>query len=88
MNIRATREKLGLTQAELAEYLGVTGNMVARWERGDAIPESVKLIELALFGLEIRLRDVKTRGKIRKLEKEARMYVRQTDEILKRMNIE
>lgn len=88
MNIRATREKLKLTQVELAEHLGVAGNTVARWERGELIPESVKLVELALFGLEIKLRDVKTREKIRKLEAEARMYVRKTDEILKRMNIE
>ncbi len=88
MNIRQTRENLKLTQVELAEYLGVASNTIARWERGDATPESVKLVELALFGLEIRLREVKTRQKIRKLEKQARKYVRKTDEILNRMNIE
>lgn len=32
--IKALREKLGLTGDELAERLGVTGNTVRRWECG------------------------------------------------------
>lgn len=33
-NLRATRQRLRLTQAELAEYLGVARNTVTRWEAG------------------------------------------------------
>lgn len=33
--IRAARERLGLTQAEAAEKLGVAENTWARWERGE-----------------------------------------------------
>ena len=37
---RALRKKLGLTQAQFAERLGITGNTVARYERGElGIPE-------------------------------------------------
>lgn len=32
--IRRAREKMGLTQAELAEKLGVSGKTVYRWETG------------------------------------------------------
>jgi transcriptional regulator with XRE-family HTH domain len=33
--LRAIRQELGLTQAELAETIGVRPNTVARWERGE-----------------------------------------------------
>ena len=36
--IRSRRLELGLTQAELAQRLGVTANTVARWERGNLRP--------------------------------------------------
>jgi transcriptional regulator with XRE-family HTH domain len=44
--IRALRQKLGWTQAALAEALGVTSNTVARWERDEmAISEpTVRLL--------------------------------------------
>jgi transcriptional regulator with XRE-family HTH domain len=44
--IRALRQKLGWTQAALAEALGVTSNSVARWERDEmAISEpTVRLL--------------------------------------------
>ena len=32
--IRASRERLGLTQQELQEYLGLGGNSLSRWESG------------------------------------------------------
>ena len=32
--LRAIRERMKLTQAELAEKLGVASNTVARWEQG------------------------------------------------------
>jgi DNA-binding transcriptional regulator YiaG len=41
------RQKLALTQAALAEAIGVTSNTVARWERGEmAISEpAARLLE-------------------------------------------
>ena len=33
--VRRIRKRLGLTQVELAKTLGVSGNTVARWERGE-----------------------------------------------------
>ena len=33
--LRAIRKRLGLTQAELAKQIGVTGNTLARWERDE-----------------------------------------------------
>lgn len=33
------RDDKGLTQAELGELLGVDSNTVARWERGEHLPQ-------------------------------------------------
>ncbi len=33
--VRTLRRRLGLTQTQLAEQVGVHGNTVARWERGE-----------------------------------------------------
>jgi len=35
---------LGLSQAELGELLGVAGNTVARWERGELVPPKVAVL--------------------------------------------
>jgi transcriptional regulator with XRE-family HTH domain len=45
--LHAIRQRLGLTQAALAEAIGVTSNTVARWERGEmAISEpAARLLE-------------------------------------------
>jgi transcriptional regulator with XRE-family HTH domain len=46
--LKRARKALRLTQVELAKRLGVAGNTVARWERGEVtIPEPVaKLVRL------------------------------------------
>ena len=46
--LRRLRRRLGLTQVQLAERLGVTSTSVARWERGErAISEPVaRLVRL------------------------------------------
>jgi DNA-binding transcriptional regulator YiaG len=45
--LRSIRQKLALTQAALAEAIGVTSNTIARWERGEmAISEpAARLLE-------------------------------------------
>ena len=36
--LKEIRLELGMTQAQLAEALGVRGNTAARWERGEPMP--------------------------------------------------
>jgi transcriptional regulator with XRE-family HTH domain len=45
--IRRVREERGLTQAELAERMGSTQSIVARWERGDHDFKAQTLARLA-----------------------------------------
>jgi non-specific serine/threonine protein kinase len=50
--LRTRRRALGLTQAQLAEALGVAANTVARWERADTPVGNPELVHLALERLE------------------------------------
>lgn len=44
-DVRRIRKRLGLSQPQLAERLGVTKNSVARWERGEmGIRQSVVIL--------------------------------------------
>ncbi|HMS39595.1 MAG TPA: helix-turn-helix transcriptional regulator [Pyrinomonadaceae bacterium] len=86
MKIKETRERLKLSQAALGEHLGISGNTIARWERGDLKPTSTKLVELALFGLEIKMRDKEAIKKIRQMQAEAWEMLEQNRQILERMN--
>lgn len=54
--LRARREKLGMTQEVLSRKLEVSLSTIARWEqlREDEIPNS-KLLDLALLALESKL---------------------------------
>lgn len=47
-NLRKRRQMLGLTQAELAERIGVPTNTVARWERGVVPIQHVRMLFRAL----------------------------------------
>lgn len=41
------RERLGLTQAQMAQALGVHARTVARWEAGEFAPHKIYLIRMA-----------------------------------------
>ena len=54
-SIREWREAHGLSQTDLARWLGVEHNMVYRWERGRRSPPPGQVLDLALRELERRL---------------------------------
>lgn len=41
------RREMRMTQSELAERLGVSGQAVSKWERGECLPDTGLLLELA-----------------------------------------
>lgn len=45
-DICSARKKLGLSQEQLAEALGVSRNTIGRWERGECAPNADKVAEL------------------------------------------
>ncbi len=48
------RKEKGITQAELAELLGVTNKAVSKWETGEAMPETGLLLPLSrIFGVTV-----------------------------------
>ncbi len=49
MNIKYLRSKLGLSQEELAEKIGVSRQSVAKWENGDSLPDIQKCADMALL---------------------------------------
>jgi len=44
--IAQCRKKVGLTQLQLAEKLGITDRAVSKWERGKALPDAAIMLEL------------------------------------------
>jgi putative transcriptional regulator len=46
--IRAIRERAGVSQAVFAEHIGVTTGLVSKWERGEKRPSRMALKILAL----------------------------------------
>lgn len=65
VNIKKAREKVGLTQQELANELGVVQSTVAMWETQNSLPRTDKLPTLAkILGCTIdELLDVPDEGK-------------------------
>ena len=54
MNLSSLRRQYNLTQEELAEKIDVTRQAIAKWERGDSVPDLQHCIELAdLFQVSI-----------------------------------
>ncbi len=55
-NIKFHRKELGLTQEQTAEHLGVSRQTLAKWERGESLPDIENCIALAdLFGISVDL---------------------------------
>lgn len=54
-DLRARRERLGLTQTQLAQALGLTQNTVSRWEIGKTAIQHPEILSLALEALESRM---------------------------------
>lgn len=53
--LKKLRKEKNLTQAELAEKLGVSNRSISRWENGMTMPDFDLLIELAdLYGVGVR----------------------------------
>lgn len=48
-NIKIRRIEAGMTQAALAEAIGVTTQQISNWERGQSLITLAKLIDLSLF---------------------------------------
>ncbi len=70
------RKEKGMTQAELAEMLGVTNKAVSKWETGEAMPETGLLLPIArIFGVTV---DELLDGK-RAAEKEATAAEKEAD---------
>lgn len=55
------RKQKGLTQAQLAERLGVTFQAVSKWERAECLPDSMLLVGLANI-LETSVDNILTAG--------------------------
>lgn len=45
-NIKRMRVKIGLTQTQLAEMIGVTSRQVANWEAGNSLPNDANKMRL------------------------------------------
>ncbi len=71
--LKAGRERLKMTQVQLAEALDLTANTIARWERGEIQPESPAMLRLALKQLEFQRLAINpsraVRSRLAKLEK-------------------
>ncbi|MDE6302688.1 MAG: helix-turn-helix domain-containing protein [Clostridia bacterium] len=48
------RKEKGMTQAELADELGITNKAVSKWETGESMPETSQLLPLSrIFGVTV-----------------------------------
>lgn len=47
--IRALRMRQGLSQEQLAEVCGVSRQAISKWERGDSLPDTERLMQLCCY---------------------------------------
>ena len=53
-NLKFFRKKNGYTQEQIAEKIGVSRQAVAKWERGEALPDIENVIALAgVYGVTV-----------------------------------
>lgn len=59
--LREFRKRMGYSQIELAEVLGLTQNTISRWEKGTAPIGSPSVLRLAMERLaQLRAEEVRT----------------------------
>ena len=88
--ISSCRKETGLTQAALADKLGITDRAVSKWETGKSLPDASIMIELCnllgitvnelLTGEHITMDDYKNKAEANLLE--MRLKVEQRDKLL------
>ena len=61
-DVKGIRTKIGLTQKELAEKIGITQRAVQKWEAGGVVHESKKKMLLSLLPTEDELNSYHTNG--------------------------
>ena len=80
--IAACRKEEGMTQAELAEKLGISDRAISKWETGKSMPDSGIMLELCGF-LKINVNELLSGERIM-----AEFYSKQLDENLLAMRRE
>ena len=80
--IAACRKEEGMTQAELAEKLGISDRAVSKWENGKSMPDSGIMLELCGF-LKINVNELLSGERIM-----AELYSKQVEENLLAMRRE
>ena len=80
--IASCRKEVGMTQAELAEKLGISDRAVSKWETGKSMPDSGIMLELCGF-LKINVNELLSGERIM-----AEFYSKQVEENLLAMRRE
>ena len=65
-NLKMYRMKAGMTQEDLAERLGVSRQAVAKWERGESVPDigsCVALADIFSVSVDMLVRNMQTQAK-------------------------
>lgn len=86
--IKSRRVNLGLSQMQLAEKLTVSQNTIARWERGELLPEHPGMLILAFQGLEKTYINPETAAVLAERRKKLLALGKKIDKQLKELNEE